>query len=49
MAGYSEEFKYSIVSKMMPPQNRAVADIPKETGLSEVTLYKWQNLHRKCG
>lgn len=27
MARYSEEFKYSIVSKMMPPQNQSVADI----------------------
>ena len=49
MARYSEEFKYSIVSKMMPPQNQSVDDIAKETGLSEATLYKWQRQAREKG
>ena len=49
MARYSEEFKYSIVSKMMPPQNQSVADIARETGLSEATLYKWQRQAREKG
>jgi transposase len=39
MAKYSEEFKYSIVMKMMPPQNQSVSEIARETGLSEGTLY----------
>lgn len=41
MARYSDEFKYSIVSKMMPPQNMPVRAVARETGLSEATLYKW--------
>ena len=41
MARYSEEFKYSIVVKMLPPENRPVKDVARETGLSEGTLYKW--------
>ena len=49
MARYREEFKNSIVSKMMPPQNQSVADIAKETGLSEATLYKWQRQAREKG
>jgi transposase-like protein len=34
---------------MMPPQNQSVADIAKETGLSEATLYKWQRQAREKG
>lgn len=49
MARYNEEFKHSIISKMMPPQNQSVADISKETGLSEATLYKWQRQAREKG
>ena len=41
MARYSEEFKYSIVVKMLPPENRPVKDVARETGLSEGTLYRW--------
>ncbi len=40
MARYSTEFKNSIIKKMMPPINQTVAEIAKETGLKEVTLYK---------
>lgn len=38
MARYSEEFKYSIMKKMMPPENQSVSSIAIETGLSEGTL-----------
>lgn len=41
MARYSEEFKYSIIQKMMPPQNESVSKVARETGLAEATLYKW--------
>mgnify|MGYP000844617933 FL=1 len=49
MARYSEEFKYSIVMKMMPPENQPVSKIAKETGLSEATLYKWKKQARARG
>ncbi len=42
MAKYSTEFKSSIIGRMMPPQNQSVAEIARETGLKEVTLYKWK-------
>jgi transposase-like protein len=47
MAGYREEFKYSIVSKMIPPQNRSVGNIIEVTGLSEATLYTWHRQERE--
>jgi transposase len=49
MAKYSDEFKYSIVMKMMPPQNQSVTEIARETGLSEGTLYLWQKQARRKG
>lgn len=49
MAKYSEEFKYSIMTKMMPPQNQSVSAISRETGLSEATLHKWRREARAKG
>ena len=49
MARYSEEFKYSIMTKMMPPQNQSVSQISRETGLSEGTLHKWRKQARAKG
>ena len=49
MARFSEEFKNSIVSKMMPPQNQSVDDIAKETGLSKAPLYTWRRKAREKG
>ena len=49
MARYSEEFKYSIIVKMIPPQNQSISSIANETGLSEATLYQWRNQARKKG
>lgn len=39
MARYSDKFKYSIIKRMMPPNNESVNAISKETGPSEGTLY----------
>lgn len=49
MAKYSEEFKNSIVRRMMPPLNESVSSIAKETGLSEVSLYKWKRKAKAKG
>ena len=49
MAKYSEEFKYSIMMKMMPPENQSVIAISRETGLSEATLHKWRRQARAKG
>ena len=34
---------------MMPPQNESVAKIIEETGITEVTLYKWHKEARAAG
>ncbi len=38
---YSEEFKEAIIKKMMPPHPTSVLQLSRETGVSDVTLYKW--------
>ena len=49
MARFSEEFKYSIMVRMMPPENRSISEIARETGLSEATLYLWRKQARAKG
>lgn len=46
MAHYSEEFRSSLVARMLPPNNIKVADIAKETGVPKHTLYDWLVKHR---
>jgi len=46
---YSEEFKESVVKQMMPPSLKAVSQLVKETGISDVTLYKWRKDYRNRG
>jgi len=49
MARYSEEFKEQAVGKMMPPHATSVAQVSRETGVSEQTLYNWRNRFRNEG
>lgn len=49
MAKFSEEFKYSIIRRMMPPENESVSVIARETGLSEGTLYEWKKRAKAKG
>jgi len=49
MPRYTQEFKESIVQKMMPPSAMSVADVNRETGISEATLYNWRNEFRIKG
>jgi transposase len=46
---YSEEFKESVIKKMMPPNPMPVSQICRETGVSDVTLYKWRKHYRNKG
>ena len=46
---YSEEFKESVIKKMMPPNPVSVLQLVKETGVSDVTLYKWRKDYRDQG
>ena len=49
MARYSEERKQAAIEKMMPPQNRPISELAKETGISDVTLYHWRKQARARG
>jgi transposase-like protein len=44
---YSEEFKASIIAKMLPPSNVGVPQLARETGIPKDTLYAWRIRHRK--
>ena len=46
---YSQGQKEAIVKRMMPPNNESVAQIAKEEGITEVTLYKWRKQARAAG
>jgi transposase-like protein len=43
MKRYSPERKESVLRKMMPPINMPVSQISRESGISDVTLYKWRS------
>lgn len=49
MPRYSEELKASVLRRMLPPQNRSVAELARETGITETTLYTWRIKARKSG
>ena len=49
MTTYSIEFKETAVKKMMPPNAISVQALKRETGVSDVTLYKWRNEYRNKG
>ncbi len=46
---YSDEFKESIIKKMMPPNSVPVSQLSKDVGVSDVTLYKWRKNYRNRG
>ncbi len=49
MTQYSEEFKASIIARMLPPNNVPVARLVRDTGIPKDTLYTWRSKHRKTG
>jgi transposase-like protein len=46
---YSEEFKEAIIKRMMPPHPTSVLQLCRETGVSDVTLYKWIKNYQNRG
>ena len=48
MTVYPEEFKASIIAKMLPPNNVPVPQLVRETGIPKDTLYTWRSKHRKA-
>ena len=49
MASYSEEFKNSMIARMLPPNSEPVSKIAKETNISIGTLHKWKKQHIESG
>jgi transposase-like protein len=45
---YSEEFKASLIARMLPPNNVPVPQLVRETGIPKDTLYTWRSKHRKA-
>lgn len=43
---YSEEFKASIIAKLLPPHNASVPELARETGIPKDTLYTWRLKYR---
>ena len=46
---YSDEFKESAIKRMMPPNPVSIPKLSGETGVSDVTLYKWRKSYRNKG
>lgn len=46
MTHYTEEFRSSLVSRMLAPNNAKAADVAKETGVPVDTLYGWVRNYR---
>lgn len=46
MTTYTNEFKDSIVAKMLPPNNANVPQLAQETGIPRDTLYGWRRAAR---
>ena len=42
MKGYSAERKAAVLQKMLPPTSLSVAELAKQEGISDVTLYHWR-------
>ena len=46
---YPAKRKEAILKKMLAPYNKAIAELAKEEGISEGTLYNWRKAARRAG
>lgn len=46
---YSQEYKDSILRRILPPNNESITKIAREEGLSEQTIRHWRDKARKEG
>ncbi|SES94713.1 Transposase [Marinobacter segnicrescens] len=46
---YSPWRREAILRKLLPPNNRPVAEVAEEEGISDATLYNWRSKARKEG
>jgi len=47
--GYALERREAVLKKMLPPNNRTIAALAREEGISAATLYGWRNAARREG
>lgn len=47
MKQYAEEFKESVIARMLPPNNADIPELAMATGIPKDTLYSWRIKHRK--
>lgn len=46
---YSPERREAIMRKLLPPNNRPIAEVAQEEGISDATLYNWRKKAREAG
>ncbi len=46
---YSPERKEAVLKKLLPPNNKSVAELAAEEGISAATLFNWRKAVRKQG
>lgn len=44
MPVYSKERRNAVLNKLLPPINRSVAEVAREGGIAEQTLYNWRKI-----
>ena len=49
MARYSAERKAAVLRKLLPPMNNSVAEVARQEGISDVTLYAWRKAAKQEG
>ena len=49
MRRYSPERKEALLKKLLPPHNMSVAELARQEGISDVTLYAWRNQAKAGG
>jgi transposase-like protein len=49
MSRYPQERKEAVLKKLLPPYSRSVAEVAKEEGIHEATLYNWRKELRESG
>ena len=47
--GYSPERREAVLKKMLPPNQRSIAELSREEGICEPTLYAWRTRARNEG
>ena len=49
MKKYSPERKEAVLKKMLPPRSWTIAELSREEGICEATLYNWRKAVRAAG